>query len=69
MRIVTGHWFQVGELQFVSDAGFRSQRQRLWGAKSWPATHKFLLQIISPTLQAAENPLSDIAAMVLHESI
>ncbi len=66
-RVVTGHWFQVGDVYFVSGNGFLKQRSRFWGRKSWPSTTKVLLQTLAPTLDAAEERLKDIATLIVDE--
>lgn len=66
-RVATGHWFQVGDVSFVSVGGFRQQRARFWGRKTWPSTTKILLQTLAPTLDAAEERLVDFAKLIANE--
>lgn len=63
-RVVTGHWFQVGDAAFVASDGFRKHRRQFWGLKYWPNSTKFLLHTSAPTLDAAEPALVEFASLV-----
>ncbi len=70
-RVVTAHWFRVGEINFVSEDGFQRERYRFWGSAAWPSTNKFLLQTSASSLNAAEQLLIGFAAELqntLHSS-
>ena len=66
-RVVTGHWFQVGDLAFVSSDGFQKERHRFWGKRAWPSTTKFLLQTVASSTNAAEDRLKEFAKLVAEE--
>jgi EpsI family protein len=63
-RLVTGHWFSVGNATFVDADGFRKQRSLFWGLKYWPNSTKYLLQVAVPNLDTAEGTLVEFAALV-----
>lgn len=63
-RVVTGHWFRVGEAAFLASDGFQKQRRRFWGLKYWPNSTKFLLHTVSPSLDAAEGTLIEFASLI-----
>lgn len=62
--VVTGHWFRTGHVTYVDNSGFQAQRRRFWGTKAWPDTTKFMLQVASSSLEAAEEPIKSFASMV-----
>jgi len=66
-RVVSGHWFQVADIRFVSSDGFQRQRHRFWGKKAWPSTTKFLLQTVAPSVDAAEERLKGFATLIANE--
>jgi EpsI family protein len=66
-RVVTGHWFQVADICFVSNDGFQRQRHRFWGKKAWPSTTKVLISITANSVGAAENRLKDFATLIANE--
>ncbi|MCA9134466.1 MAG: EpsI family protein, partial [Planctomycetales bacterium] len=63
-RVVTAHWFQVGEVAFHSHDGFQSQRHRFWGTGAWPHTTKFLLQTGAASLDVGQEVLTGFAPSV-----
>lgn len=63
--VVTAHWFQVGEIAFVDEAGFQAQRLRFVGMRGWPSTLKVLLQLPAPSIDAAEAPLSEFSEAII----
>ncbi len=67
-RLVTGHWFRVGDVTYVDFNGFQKQRIKFWGKKSWPDTTKFLIQLSSPSLNAAEESIMSFASKVADAS-
>ena len=67
-RVVSGHWFRVGEVTHVDFQGFQNQRSKFWGKKSWPDTTKFLFQLSSPSLKAAEESIKSFASKVADAS-
>jgi EpsI family protein len=66
-RVVTGHWFQVADVCFVSSDGFQRHRHRFWGKNAWPSTTKILLSIAANSVGAAENRLKDFATLIANE--
>ena len=66
-RVVTCHWFQVGDVCFVSSDGFQRQRHRFWGKKAWPSTTKILISMTAISVGAAEKRLKDFATLISNQ--
>lgn len=63
-RIVTAHWYQMGDLQYVDRTSGRMQLSKLWGEKEWPPMVKVLLQTHASSIEEAESRLTLIAKEV-----
>lgn len=53
-RVVTAHWYEVGDETFISASGGRSQLFRSWRDNKLPCTEKFLVELTQPSIAAAK---------------
>ncbi|PQO28757.1 exosortase-associated EpsI family protein [Blastopirellula marina] len=63
-RIVTAHWYQLGDLQYTDRASGRLGLSTLWGKKEWPPMVKVLIQTQAASIEDAEGRLTTIASEV-----
>ena len=63
-RIVTAHWYQLGDLQYTDRASGRLGLSSLWGENEWPPMVQVLLQTHASSIEDAEARLTEIALEV-----
>lgn len=63
-RIVTAHWYQMGDATFFSKGEARAIHRDLWGERDWPCVVKVLLQVSAEDLESARPRLEEFAAAV-----
>lgn len=63
-RIVTAHWFQLGEARYGNRQAGRLMLSRYWGEKEWPPLVKVLLQTEAQNIADAESRLIQMAELL-----
>ncbi|PQO43888.1 exosortase C-terminal domain/associated protein EpsI [Blastopirellula marina] len=63
-RIVTAHWFQLGEARYGDRQTGRLMLSRYWGEKEWPPLVKVLLQTEAQNIAEAETRLLELAELL-----
>ncbi|MGC1275000.1 MAG: exosortase C-terminal domain/associated protein EpsI [Planctomycetaceae bacterium] len=61
-RIVTAHWYEMGEADFFSRSEAREIQRRFWGERELPFVAKVLIQYAAPDVETAKPQLEKIAA-------
>ncbi|PQO45425.1 exosortase C-terminal domain/associated protein EpsI [Blastopirellula marina] len=60
-KLVTAHWYQLGDLRYSDALSTRASLISLWGKKEWSPVVKILLQTQAPSIEDAQARLVDIA--------
>lgn len=63
-KLITAHWYQLGDLHYTDSLSARASLSRLWGKKEWSPVVKILLQTPSASIEDAQARLVDIAGEV-----
>lgn len=56
-RIVSAHWYQMGEYRYTSQGEALSVLPNFWGRREWPAVVKVMLQTPASEIAAARTQL------------
>ena len=60
-KLVTAHWYQLGDLHYTDSLSARAAMRHLWGKKEWSPVVKILLQTQSASIEDAQSRLVEIA--------
>lgn len=63
-RIVSAHWYQMGEYRYTSQGEALSVLPHFWGRREWPAVVKVMLQTPGSEIAAARTQLERFAEPV-----
>jgi hypothetical protein len=63
-RIVTAHWYQLGDARYTSSNAGRLEISRFWGKTEWPPLVKVLLHIPARNIEEAAPRLEHFATEV-----
>ena len=63
-RIVTGHWYEMGDAVFFTRGEARSIQRSFWGARELPFVAKVLIQVTAPDVKTARPKLEELTAAI-----
>lgn len=63
-KLITAHWYQLGDLHYTDSLSARASLSSLWGKREWSPVVKILLQTPSASIEDAQSRLVDIAGEV-----